>query len=531
MVFILFYLFLFFNYFNYGDSWKILVFNPRLSHSHVQYVGKIADILQEAGNDVTVLQQIQARNVSTIGSKIAKVILIEGVDVEEEMKIMKNDFDKSIWSTNQNSIFSANKILQQVWSMGEKQCKSLIKNTELLKKLTNEKFDIGFAEKFSSCAFGIFNKINISTIISGASTGFGESLFEDYGLTYPTSYLPPIMGGENIPKGFKGRLRNLITYHVSKYMYVDASVKSSQKAFDEVYGSEAPNIHKLSKDVAFTIVNTSPLLDFPHPTISKVIEVAGIEYKNPSKLDNEWDKILNKRTKNVLLSFGSAVMSNQMPDEVKRTIVETFKNLPDVTFIWKYESLNISFADTAPNIIFKQWIPQVDLLNDERLNLFITHGGLNSGIELAYTGTPAIFIPLFSDQKRNAHMLARYGSSKIFNKENLLDSEKLSQFIQEMLYDNIYTEKAKKLSLMISNYPMDGKSNLVKSFQFAGSFGNIKEMDLPSLDMSFIELYNIDIYIVCTLIFILTFLIFLKSIRHMFSLLTLDNNPEKYKKL
>lgn len=37
------------------NCWKILVFNPRLSHSHVQFVGKIADILQEAGNDVVSL--------------------------------------------------------------------------------------------------------------------------------------------------------------------------------------------------------------------------------------------------------------------------------------------------------------------------------------------------------------------------------------------------------------------------------------------------------------------------------------------
>uniref|UniRef100_A0A1I8AL47 Glucuronosyltransferase n=1 Tax=Steinernema glaseri TaxID=37863 RepID=A0A1I8AL47_9BILA len=33
-------------------SYKILVYNPRFSHSHVGYAGKIADVLVEAGHDV-----------------------------------------------------------------------------------------------------------------------------------------------------------------------------------------------------------------------------------------------------------------------------------------------------------------------------------------------------------------------------------------------------------------------------------------------------------------------------------------------
>uniref|UniRef100_A0A0K0ELT5 glucuronosyltransferase n=1 Tax=Strongyloides stercoralis TaxID=6248 RepID=A0A0K0ELT5_STRER len=533
----------FFSYlFYFVNCWKILIFNPRLSHSHVNYVGKIADILQEAGNNVTVIQQVQARKVSTIGSKKAKVIIIDGIDVEEELKLMKNDFDKNIWSSKGKNLFSVSKILKQVWSISKKQCKSLITNKELLKKLKNEKFDIGFAEKFSPCAFGIFNKINITTVISGAATGFGESFFEDHGLMYPTSYLPPIMGGENIPKGFKERLRNIITYYVSKYMYVDASILSIQQAFDEVYGSESPNIEKLSKKVAFIIVNSSPLLDFPHPKISKIIEIAGIEYNNYNKLNklnkvskinklnNEWDIILNKRTKNVLLSFGSAIMSNEMPENIKKGIVETFKSFSNITFIWKYEDKNISFAGNCSNIIFKEWIPQIELLNDKRVDLFITHGGLNSVIELAHTKTPTIFIPLFSDQKRNAYMFTRYGTSKIFNKENLINSKKFINIIEEILKNNSYKEKAEKLSLMISKYPLNGKNTLIKSFDFAGSFGYVKEMDLPSINMSFIELYNIDIYIIISITFLLIFIIILKCIKYMFYMLSLNNNIIKYKK-
>uniref|UniRef100_A0A0N4ZZH0 UDP-glucuronosyltransferase n=1 Tax=Parastrongyloides trichosuri TaxID=131310 RepID=A0A0N4ZZH0_PARTI len=513
---------------NIAYSYKILIYNPRLSHSHITFVGKIADILQEAGNDVTVLQQIQAKNVTTIGSKLAKVIILNGADTEHEMLELKKSFDKNIWSLeDNNNIFDASAILNRVWKINEKQCKTLISNQTLIKELKDQKFDIGFAETFSSCGFGILNKVNIKTIISGAATGFGEAFFSDYGLPFPTSYLPPIMGGGNIPKGFRERLRNVITYHVSKYMYVDASIQSSQRAYNEIYGNNAPNIAELIKNVAFSVINTSPLLDFPHPTTSKIVEIAGIELAKPNKVDEQWDRILNLRPKNVLISFGSAVMSYEMPLEMKLSIVKSIKQFPETTFIWKYESNDTTFADGCDNIIFKEWIPQIEILNDVRLNLFVTHGGLNSAIELASRGTPAIFIPLFSDQKRNAFMLGRYGSSKVLNKINLMDDKIFSELIREMLMNDIYKVNAKKLSSMVYNYPLDGKNKLIKSFAFACEFGHVKEMDLPSVEMNFVELYNLDIYTLAFFLIIILFLIIFKCLHYI--LIKLIRTSSRYK--
>lgn len=34
------------------QSYKILVYSPRLGHSHVRFMGQIADILAKAGHDV-----------------------------------------------------------------------------------------------------------------------------------------------------------------------------------------------------------------------------------------------------------------------------------------------------------------------------------------------------------------------------------------------------------------------------------------------------------------------------------------------
>lgn len=72
---------------------------------------------------------------------------------------------------------------------------------------------------------------------------------------------------------------------------------------------------------------------------------------------------------------------------------------------------------------------------DKRVNLFITHGGLGSTMELAYAAKPAIVTPLFADQPSNAQMLSRHGSVELYSKFDIPDWEKQSDLLRRMLTD------------------------------------------------------------------------------------------------
>ena len=55
--------------------------------------------------------------------------------------------------------------------------------------------------------------------------------------------------------------------------------------------------------------------------------------------------------------------------------------------------------------------------------------------ELSYLGKPAILIPIFADQFRNAMMLARHNGSITLVRRDLGDFEKLKKSVDAILND------------------------------------------------------------------------------------------------
>lgn len=96
------------------------------------------------------------------------------------------------------------------------------------------------------------------------------------------------------------------------------------------------------------------------------------------------------------MSFGTVAPSHSMPSEYKKAFLEAFKEFPDYTFLWKYETPEDNLSDGYPNVITSAWFPQREILAHPKLALFITHGGQNSLSEASYSGQPILSIPLFA---------------------------------------------------------------------------------------------------------------------------------------
>ncbi|GMS82736.1 hypothetical protein PENTCL1PPCAC_4911, partial [Pristionchus entomophagus] len=101
-------------------SFKILVYNSRYAHSHSNFLGNIADVLVEAGHNVTSIIPIIDVDVLDAKDKSTKIY----IEASEETREMRTLFAQQFAS----------------------QCKAVLDQTVLLERLKNESYDVVIVE-------------------------------------------------------------------------------------------------------------------------------------------------------------------------------------------------------------------------------------------------------------------------------------------------------------------------------------------------------------------------------------------------
>ncbi|KAK6055891.1 hypothetical protein COOONC_06603 [Cooperia oncophora] len=94
---------------------------------------------------------------------------------------------------------------------------------------------------------------------------------------------------------------------------------------------------------------------------------------------------------------------------------------------------------------------------------------------MAYFGKPAIMVPIFGDQPRNANMYAKHGAAIVLSKSDLRYPEVLRDSLKRILYDESFTKNAKRLSEMLQNQPVNAKQLLIKHSEFAARLVEVRK--------------------------------------------------------
>ena len=85
-------------------------------------------------------------------------------------------------------------------------------------------------------------------------------------------------------------------------------------------------------------------------------------------------------------------------DKMINVLIEAAKLMPNKGFIYSlkdhYSTYKIVKDADLPNILLKTFVPQKELLNDQRILAFVTHGGANSVLESMYYGKVLLGFPI-----------------------------------------------------------------------------------------------------------------------------------------
>ncbi|KHJ83710.1 hypothetical protein OESDEN_16589 [Oesophagostomum dentatum] len=245
------------------------------------------------------------------------------------------------------------------------------------------------------------------------------------------------------------------------------------------------------------LMNSNEFTESTRPTLRSIQYVGGATIPEPEPLDEDFDWILSRGSKGaILFSLGSLVKPSDMPLAFREAFVDAFRAFPDYSVLWK-DDIEMNF--TYPNIHFREWVPQVDLLADGRVKLFITHCGMNSMQESLLFGVPMVTIPLFADQDSNAAVAAERGYSVNLNKLSIT-REKIIDAINAVLgkpgEESTYTQKARQAARLLKGSPKEMRRTIKKLARISGTEPPLKHLKLDLDHLNNLQYYNIDVYLV-----------------------------------
>jgi len=198
-----------------------------------------------------------------------------------------------------------------------------------------------------------------------------------------------------------------------------------------------------------------PSEDFPLENYIGPIIAGDLFKERKNKIDFDIINHLKRPGKSILLVMGSAYKF----DRLLLKIVETLnKSDYNVIVVYSNPKNKDKLPETNENILFKEFLPLDEIL--KKVDLAITHGGRGTIYTIAYSGKPAICMPLAMEHQYNIDNLVRNGcairlSRKYFKPREVVGS--INKIFDD--YDT-YLKNSKKLAEKLQKE--DGAEKAVK---------------------------------------------------------------------
>ncbi|KAH7725283.1 UDP-glucoronosyl and UDP-glucosyl transferase family protein [Aphelenchoides avenae] len=393
-------------------AYKILAYAPKFTASHVMLMGRIADVLHEAGHEVVMYEPVYNPSIKENGSYSVRII-------ERTLNLtgsVPHVSWKSTWGSDTDGFGQTMNIISRLVTTLRNGCERQLFDADIIKLLRTEHFDIALGDIYDPCASAVTANCKCRSCV-------WDPTHTEFHLIRPSS---PAMT-------YRERFINAIAVGIIQLMHPFTFTRPIAEVVSRRMGREVDLISPVGRS-SYLFVNADEHLDFPRPVSHKVIYVGGVGV-NPRPLDKNFDDILESAVQGVVLvSFGNVVQSSAMPNATKWAFLRAFASFPTITFLWKHGDRDDPEVKQCTNVVPRTWVPQKDLLGHPKLLAFITHAGANSVMEAALAGVPMICIPMFGDGMRNAKMAEYRGIARIVKKKEL-SAETLTDAIKSVILD------------------------------------------------------------------------------------------------
>lgn len=158
--------------------------------------------------------------------------------------------------------------------------------------------------------------------------------------------------------------------------------------------------------------------------------------------DFPWEQLRDGHR--VYISLGTI---NHLNEAFYRTVFAAFADHPAQFILSVGKTTDIAaLGEIPPNFVVRAYVPQLEVL--QQVDLFITHGGMNSVHEGLYYNVPQIVIPSHWEQLLNGKRVAETGAGLLLagnGSYGKVSSEALRAGLEEVLGDADYRRNAARI--------------------------------------------------------------------------------------
>lgn len=477
-------------------SYKILVFSPATSKSHLISNGRLADELAQAGHDVTVLElDFLGISETTNSVKKAKKRIIEGFKQASKFKEVLLGFSETVME--EPSFTDEVKGWWAYQNVYNDLCAEFLENEKAFYELKNEGFDGFFAEQINLCGFGYAHALGIPRRFLISSCPFAAPVYDFTGLPMPTSVVP-FAADLSIKPTYYERARNFFAAVVVKAEFMILNNRLHQH-FLYKWGSDFPSPYSIVCNVDVIFIATDEVIDISSVTLQNIVHVGGLGVDDDIvEMDKVFTAEMEKGNHGVIyFSLGTIANTTKIDKNVMISVLNIVQKFPDYHFVIRADKYDVStrhYAKEISNAFVSDWLPQPSILHHPRLKLFITHSGYNSIVEAARAGVPLINIPFMFDQNLNSRAVEKKGWGIRRHKNQLLsEPEAIEDAINQIIQNKEFSEKAQRIRDLIKSKPLSASQQLVKTTEWAIKNNGLEEIKFESREHSTWIYYNLDV--------------------------------------
>ncbi|KAL9925031.1 uncharacterized protein ACN2A1_010713 [Glossina fuscipes fuscipes] len=474
--------------------------------SHLIVHMSVAKVLAEEGHNVTV---VVTQEPKVNHQKIHTILIPPG---EEHIEFLHKEFSDlakqkpSLLRTLTNLIGSLRLIIDmQRDALKDERFTQLYDNPDT-------KFDLVIVGYFlNSFQFGVAAKFKAPVILSWMSAPV--HIINDYvGNPNGVAYVPNTMMATKLGEkmNFLERVQNFLTA-IMFDTFGKIMDYRNQCFYNELFPNDdgkLPTYEEMKNNVSLVFCNSHFTEGPIRPNVPAVIEIGGIQVKDqPNPLPEDISSVLHESKVHgaILFCLGSNLRSDYIKPEVIKTIFQVLSSLKQ-NVIWKWDDLT-NTPGIAKNIMYKQWIPQDDILAHPNLKLFITHAGKGGVAEAQYHGVPMVALPAFADQPGNAAKVVVSGYGLQLDLLTLT-ADQLRMAINEILTNPSYRENVRRFSRLYRDRPLTARQSVAFWTNYVIRNHGAAHMQSPLVHMNLIESLNIDVIVFLLIVSYLIYKIF-----------------------